>query len=127
LIFKLIYGLPLRARAGMRVHFERGRHVRVAELRLRHAERRPLLLIRFTDRVVVDFYAPGESTHARQLLPCAELPCCYQKHDLFCELLLQRNVAVLADLPRPRANVASDHPGNRRTSRLATTYKVPVK
>jgi hypothetical protein len=85
------------------------------------------ILIRFTDRVVVDFYAPGESTHARQLLPCAELPCCYQKHDLFCELLLQRNLAVLADLPRPRANVASDHPGNRRTSRLATTYKVPVK
>ncbi len=44
LIFKLIDGLPLRDRAGVRVHFERGRHVRVAELSLRHAERCPLLV-----------------------------------------------------------------------------------
>jgi hypothetical protein len=55
------------------------------------------ILIRFTDCVVVDFYAPGESTHTRHLLACAELPCCDQKHDLFRELLPQRNVAVLAE------------------------------
>ena len=44
LTFKLIDRLPLWARAGVRVHFERGRHVRVAELSLRHAEWRPLLV-----------------------------------------------------------------------------------
>jgi hypothetical protein len=44
LTFQLIDRLPLCARAGVRVNFQRGRHVRVAELSLRHAERRPLLV-----------------------------------------------------------------------------------
>ena len=55
------------------------------------------ILIRFTDCIVLDFYASGKSTHARQLLTCVKLPRCDQKHDLFRELLPQRNIAVLAE------------------------------
>src|SRR2546427_4861790 len=44
LTFKLIDRLPLCGRAGVCVNFQRGCHVRVAELSLRHSERRPLLV-----------------------------------------------------------------------------------
>jgi len=53
------------------------------------------ILIRFTDCVVVDFYASCERSHTRQLLSCAELTRCDQKHDLLRELLPQRHVAIL--------------------------------
>jgi hypothetical protein len=51
LIFKLIDGLPLPAGASVRVHFERGRHVRVAELCLRHTQRSSLLVKKCSVRV----------------------------------------------------------------------------
>ena len=76
LIFKLIDGLPLSACAGVRIHLERGRHVRVAELCLRHAQWCPLLVkkcsMRMSERMPGNRREFGAYTRRMQL-PFAQI------------------------------------------------------
>jgi hypothetical protein len=68
-------GLPLSARASMRIHFERGRHVRVAELCLRHAQWCSLLVkkcsVRVPERMSGNRRESGDLT-CRMQLPLAQ-------------------------------------------------------
>jgi len=63
LIFQLLDGVPLGARAGVCVDFESRRHMRMPKLSLCDAQRRSLLVqkgsVRVSQRVPVDRRKPG--------------------------------------------------------------------
>ena len=67
------------------------------------------LLVGLAHRVVVHLALPSERANARQLVTCVELSCRDQEDDLLGKLLLERDVALLAQRNlhrRPRGNVA---------------------
>jgi hypothetical protein len=55
------------------------------------------ILIRLAHCVVMYLHMPRQSTHAWHLLTRVKLSRCNQEHDLFSELLPQRNIAVLRE------------------------------